>query len=112
MAKVDTKSDPSEIDFPIPANDDASKSISLIVDLLCQAVEEGLNERKMEKDKEPGQRERRSATKKGDSDDITDSYRRMKEDEEDEDAAGDTDSSETEDEEDVSGESPVAEEEE
>jgi small subunit ribosomal protein S2 len=112
FAMVDTNSDPSEIDFPIPANDDASKSISLIVDLLCQAVEEGLNERKMEKDKEPGQRERRSASKKGDSDDITDSYRRMKEDEEDEDAAGDTDSSETEDEEDVSGESPVAEEEE
>src|SRR5512136_145333 len=54
FAMVDTNSDPSDIDFPIPANDDASKSISLITDILCQAIEEGLNERKMEKDKEPG----------------------------------------------------------
>ena len=52
FAMVDTNSDPTEIDFPIPANDDASKSISLITDILCQAIEEGLNERKMEKDKE------------------------------------------------------------
>jgi small subunit ribosomal protein S2 len=54
FAMVDTNSDPTNIDFPIPANDDASKSISLIVDILCQAIEEGLNERKLEKDKEPG----------------------------------------------------------
>jgi small subunit ribosomal protein S2 len=53
FAMVDTNSDPSDIEFPIPANDDASKSISLIVGLLCQAIEEGLNERKLEKDKEP-----------------------------------------------------------
>jgi len=52
FAMVDTNSDPSDIDFPIPANDDASKSISLIVDILCQSIEEGLNERKSEKDKE------------------------------------------------------------
>jgi small subunit ribosomal protein S2 len=50
---VDTNSDPSDIEFPIPANDDASKSISLIIGILCQAIEEGLNERKIEKDKEP-----------------------------------------------------------
>jgi small subunit ribosomal protein S2 len=43
---VDTNSDPSDIEFPIPANDDASKSISLIIGILCQAIEEGLNERK------------------------------------------------------------------
>jgi small subunit ribosomal protein S2 len=53
FAMVDTNSDPSDIEFPIPANDDASKSISLIVGILCQAIEEGLNERKIEKDKEP-----------------------------------------------------------
>lgn len=53
FAMVDTNSDPTEIEFPIPANDDASKSISLIVGILCQAIEEGLNERKLEKDKEP-----------------------------------------------------------
>lgn len=52
FAMVDTNSDPSEIDFPIPANDDASKSISLIIGILCQAIDEGLNERKTDKDKE------------------------------------------------------------
>ena len=59
FAMVDTNSDPSNIDFPIPANDDASKSISLIVDILCKAIEEGLNERKLEKDKEPGMKDRK-----------------------------------------------------
>ena len=54
FAMVDTNSNPSNIDFVIPANDDASKSISLIVGVLCQAIEEGLNERKSEKEKEPG----------------------------------------------------------
>ena len=52
FAMVDTNSDPSDIEFPIPANDDASKSISLIIGFVCQAIEEGLNERKLEKDKE------------------------------------------------------------
>lgn len=52
FAMVDTNSDPSEIDFPIPANDDASKSISLIIEILCQAIDEGLNERKTDKDKD------------------------------------------------------------
>jgi small subunit ribosomal protein S2 len=50
---VDTNSDPNRIDFPIPANDDASKSIALIVDIMAKAIQEGLEERKMEKDKEP-----------------------------------------------------------
>lgn len=54
FAMVDTNSDPSDIDFVIPANDDAAKSISLIIDLMCKAIEEGLNERKAEKDKEGG----------------------------------------------------------
>ena len=49
---VDTNSDPNSIDFAIPANDDASKSISLIIDYVASAVEEGLSERKMEKDKD------------------------------------------------------------
>jgi small subunit ribosomal protein S2 len=51
FAMVDTNSDPELVDFVIPANDDASKSISLVVDIMCQAIEEGLAERKMEKDK-------------------------------------------------------------
>ena len=52
FAMVDTNSDPTIVDFPIPANDDASKSISLIVNILCEAIEEGLKERKFEKEKE------------------------------------------------------------
>ncbi len=52
FAMVDTNSDPNIIEFPIPANDDASKSISLIIDKVCQAIAEGLEERKMEKEKE------------------------------------------------------------
>ncbi|MGM9813126.1 MAG: 30S ribosomal protein S2 [Muribaculaceae bacterium] len=46
---VDTNSDPNNIDFVIPANDDASKSIELILDTVCAAMQEGLEERKVEK---------------------------------------------------------------
>lgn len=59
FAMVDTNSDPTTVDFPIPANDDASKSISLIVGLMCKAVQEGLNERKIEREKEAGSKEKR-----------------------------------------------------
>jgi small subunit ribosomal protein S2 len=52
FAMVDTNSDPKNIDFPIPANDDASKSISLIINFVTDAIAEGLNERRMEKEKE------------------------------------------------------------
>ncbi|HDR67500.1 MAG TPA: 30S ribosomal protein S2 [Bacteroidaceae bacterium] len=52
FAMVDTNSDPKNIDFPIPANDDASKSISLIIDYVASEIEEGLTERKMEREKE------------------------------------------------------------
>ncbi len=52
IAMVDTCCDPTPIDYVIPANDDAAKSISYIVDVLCQAVAEGLDERKVEKEKE------------------------------------------------------------
>ena len=52
FAVVDTNSDPSNIDFPIPANDDATKSISLIMDVVTAAVAEGLSERKTDKDKQ------------------------------------------------------------
>jgi small subunit ribosomal protein S2 len=53
FAMVDTCCDPSLIDFVIPANDDASKSISLIVGVMAKAIQEGLEERKAEKEKEP-----------------------------------------------------------
>jgi len=62
FAMVDTNSDPSDIDFVIPANDDAAKSISLVVDIMCQALAEGLNERKAEKDKENAPAEKEEAT--------------------------------------------------
>ena len=52
IAMVDTCCDPTPVDYVIPANDDAAKSISYIMDILCQAVAEGLNERKVEKEKE------------------------------------------------------------
>ena len=46
---VDTNSNPNNIDYVIPANDDASKSIELILDTICAAMQEGLEERKVEK---------------------------------------------------------------
>jgi small subunit ribosomal protein S2 len=70
FAMVDTNSDPSDIEFPIPANDDASKSISLIVGILCQAIEEGLGERKLEKDKEPQQKDKKVIRKELETKDI------------------------------------------
>ncbi|QMU27291.1 30S ribosomal protein S2 [Adhaeribacter radiodurans] len=50
FAIVDTNSNPELVDFPIPANDDASKSISLIVGVIGKAIEEGLSERKVDKE--------------------------------------------------------------
>jgi len=70
---VDTNSDPSNIDFVIPANDDATKSVEVILGAICQAMNEGLEERKAEKvdteaagEEEAPKRERRakSAVKK------------------------------------------------
>ena len=52
FAMVDTCCDPTPIDYVIPANDDATKSIELIMNILCKAIEEGLSERKLEKEKE------------------------------------------------------------
>jgi len=63
LGMVDTNSDPTSIDFPIPANDDASKSIALIVDILAKAIQEGLEERKMEKEKEGPTKEKKSDKK-------------------------------------------------
>ncbi len=51
IAIVDTNSNPNEVDFPIPANDDASKSISLILSRVVEAMNEGLAERKFDRDK-------------------------------------------------------------
>lgn len=50
FAICDTNSDPSNIDFPIPANDDAAKSIAIVTKLVTDAIAEGLNERKKERE--------------------------------------------------------------
>ena len=50
FAMVDTNSDPREVDFVIPSNDDATKSIGKIVSLMVDAVQEGLQERRSEKE--------------------------------------------------------------
>ncbi|GAB2969516.1 30S ribosomal protein S2 [Hymenobacter coalescens] len=50
FAIVDTNSNPELVDFPIPANDDASKSVSLIIGAIGKAIEEGLSERKVDKE--------------------------------------------------------------
>lgn len=52
FAMVDTCCDPTNIDYVIPANDDAAKSIAVVLDAMCEAIGEGLNERKLEKEKE------------------------------------------------------------
>ena len=49
FAIVDTNSDPRDVDFVIPANDDATKSIELILSVVCSAINEGIEERKVEK---------------------------------------------------------------
>ena len=46
---VDTNSDPSDIDFVIPANDDAAKAVDLILGFICDSIKEGLDERKVER---------------------------------------------------------------
>ena len=50
FAMVDTNSDPTKVDFPIPANDDASKSIAVVTEYLTEAIIEGLQERKSDKE--------------------------------------------------------------
>ena len=73
FAMVDTNSDPTIVDFPIPANDDAYKSIAIITKLFGQAVEEGLVDRKRDKDDAKVQEEedyKRSIDEGNDSEDV------------------------------------------
>jgi small subunit ribosomal protein S2 len=51
FAMVDTNTNPKLVDFPIPANDDATKSISVILDAICDSIRTGLEDRKNAKDK-------------------------------------------------------------
>lgn len=61
FAMVDTNSDPNIVDYAIPCNDDAAKAISLVLGAVCDAIQEGLAERKAEKDKEPAEGEEKPA---------------------------------------------------
>lgn len=78
FAIVDTNSNPNLVDFPIPANDDASKSINVILKAVCAAVGEGLAERAMNKDAEQAE----------ELEEETDGNGRDDEEEESENAAG------------------------
>jgi small subunit ribosomal protein S2 len=65
FAIVDSNSDPNNVDFVIPANDDATKSIEVIMGALCDAINEGLEERKIEKiDSAAGGNEEQNSTRR------------------------------------------------
>jgi small subunit ribosomal protein S2 len=55
FALVDTNTNPKLVDFPIPANDDATKSISIILDQICDAIKVGLEDRKSTKATDKGE---------------------------------------------------------
>ena len=61
FAIVDTNSDPKNVDFMIPANDDAKDSVEVILDACCAAIAEGLEERKVEKADEKAAKEQAEA---------------------------------------------------
>ena len=63
FAMVDTNSDPSMIDYPIPSNDDASKSIEIILSSVVDAISEGLDEREQEKQNNENQKKEDSKKK-------------------------------------------------
>ncbi|HHU00386.1 30S ribosomal protein S2 [Xiashengella succiniciproducens] len=68
FAMVDTNSDPGNVDFVIPANDDASNSIELIVGAMVDAIKEGLAERKADKENEAPAKDKSSkGGRKGES---------------------------------------------
>jgi len=64
FAMVDTCCDPTDIDYVIPANDDAMKSIAVVLDAMCAAIAEGAEERKLEKEKEAAEAEAKNESKK------------------------------------------------
>ncbi len=74
FAIVDTNSNPNKVDFPIPANDDASKSIHIIVKKMTEAIQEGLEERKHERDnpEEMEEKEEAGSEQKYDFADVED----------------------------------------
>lgn len=63
FAMVDTNSDPRDVDFPIPSNDDATKSIAIILDHVTEAIREGLAERKTAKEQQEADKKQQEAKK-------------------------------------------------
>ncbi|TCO08321.1 30S ribosomal protein S2 [Natronoflexus pectinivorans] len=63
FAMVDTNSDPRNVDYLIPANDDASKSIELVVGAMTEAIKDGLAERKVDKDNDAAAAKEKNAAK-------------------------------------------------
>ena len=63
FAMVDTNSDPRDVDFPIPSNDDATKSIAIILDHVTEAIREGLAERKTAKEQQEADKKEQEAKK-------------------------------------------------
>lgn len=72
FAIVDTNSNPNMVNFAIPANDDAAKSIDLIVSVLAKAIQEGSEERKMEREKNASSKEKKIEKKPASIDQKTD----------------------------------------
>ena len=68
FAIVDTNSNPEEVDFAIPGNDDAAKSIELILSKICAAITEGLEDRKLDKDREGS--EKKETTSEGEESEV------------------------------------------
>ncbi|MCC6182204.1 MAG: 30S ribosomal protein S2 [Bacteroidia bacterium] len=61
FAIVDTNSNPNFVDYAIPANDDASSSIAYIIEVMCKAINEGLGDRKMDKEAAAEEKESRDS---------------------------------------------------
>ncbi|MFH2094885.1 MAG: 30S ribosomal protein S2 [Bacteroidota bacterium] len=96
---VDTNSDPNDVDFVIPANDDAAASISLIIDVVAGAIQEGLDERKADKEKDVTARDKKVS--KGMAAEIEEEDVEIEEEDEEKDADPDDDDEDVEEDSDV-----------
>ena len=76
---VDTNSSP-DIDYVIPANDDATKSVSLIIDIMAKSIQEGLDERNAVKEKDAGHSKDKNLNKANDRNRSSNRKRRARKD--------------------------------
>jgi len=67
---VDTNSNPNEVDYAIPANDDAAKSIALVLDVVCQSIVDGLKDRKLDKEAAKEEDEKTATAAEGTSEEA------------------------------------------